>query len=253
MLQRRFFIHGGIVLAFIAGLFLFRESEFVRNARQNALRGLVPLMKISTNARGAVHSWFAEENTLPPVLARIRDAEIDALREENRDLRALLDFRSNTQFLLVNARVLLYGADGEGDFFLIDKGLHDGVRDGDSVMTPDRMVLGRITKSGDAFAHVIVASNKGEIYEGEILPLGVRTLARGIGARTFELDFIPNDIPMRRGDIVRFTLGGAPPLFLADIVYTQKEISAPFQRVRATLLARPEDAQEVIVLAHQDL
>lgn len=253
MVSRRFFIHSGIVLAVIAGLFLFRELGFVRSARQNALRGFVPLMEASTFARRALHSWFAEENALAPALARIRDGEIDAFREENRDLRALLDFRNNAQFRLVNARVLLYGADGGGEFLLIDKGLHDGVRDGDSVMTPDRMVLGRIAKSGDAFAHVVIASNKDETYEGEIFSLGVPTLARGIGARAFELDFVAHDVLMRRGDIVRFVLRAAPPLFLADIVQAQREINSPFQRVRAILLARPEDAEEVIVLAHQDL
>ena len=179
-----------------------------------------------------------------------RDAAMyDQVRRENGELRALFLFKDKKENALLGAHILLYMREFGKEFLLIDQGERAGVRDGDKAVDAQGFLVGTVRESSKDNAKVAVASNAGETYDIELLPLGARALARGIGGRTFAIELIQSDAPVEAGDFIELFLPeSSHPLMAAEVTQAQKEVNSAFQSIFAVLLARPDYLKEVFIL-----
>ena len=88
-------------------------------------------------------------------------AEIAALKElkkENKNLREALKIGLQKKFKLFLAQVI--GKDISQDFILIDKGAKDGILKDMPVITPQKILLGKISQVYKNFSKIMLLSNK---------------------------------------------------------------------------------------------
>jgi len=176
--------------------------------------------------------------------------ELEQLKLENAALKKVLSFKEASKLFLKGARVIFYSRELGKEFLLIDQGKKAGIKAGDLVIDAEQVFIGIVKEAGDGFAKVGVAANPGETFEVEIMPLRMRALAKGLGARAFTIDLLPADTPVRKGDLVG--LLNKDKFFLLAEIAGEKEVSgSAFKEVRAVYLAHPELAREVFILAGQ--
>ena len=131
---------------------------------------------------------------------------------------------------------------------MIDQGREAEVMVGDLVVDGRGILVGKILEVGSNFSKVSFASNAGGTFEAEISPLNVRTVARGLGGRTFSLELVPADSMLHQGDLVLLSEIGYPKVLLGEVARVEKSGSAAFQEVGAVFLGRPEELSEVFIL-----
>ena len=162
----------------------------------------------------------------------------EALTSENEILRRALGLKGETHGAIKTANVL-HASEAFGNGFLIlDQGVDEGIGEGDIVVTPERILVGTIQEAGTGFSKVALAANPGQAYDGEVVPLGVHTLLRGLGAGTFSLDLIPDDRMVRRGDLVRVPVAGiSEGILAAEVASVKIAGGGAFQEIHALALA----------------
>ena len=148
------------------------------------------------------------------------------------------------------ANILRAGEEFGNGFLILDKGTDEGIAEGDIVVTSERILVGTVQETGKGFSKVALAMNPGQAYDGEILPLGVHTLLRGLGAGTFSLGLIPGDRIVRRGDLVRVSVIGISEEILAAEVANVKTPGGggAFQEIYALALADPARLNVVLII-----
>lgn len=250
-----------IIVAVLLGGLIFSSGMWpISFLREKVVRSLVPLMKVTLilgDLTGAGDQFAAERIGKTESLT----FEVEKLREANRALRKLFNFKEESLFSIRGARVLLYFKELGGEALMIDQGRNLGIEKGDFVIDENRLLVGVVAEVGDSVSKISIASNTGVALEVLVLPLGVSSLARGVGARTLSLDLIPVDVPLRRGDLVVLlgiankTVGeyGAQSysrfsFLLGSVVNNESSPGAVFREVKAVLLSRPEKLEEVFVV-----
>lgn len=181
--------------------------------------------------------------------SRLYNAE--KIGEEVGRLKKALKFEEERGMNLEGARVLLHTQEFGREFLLIDKGIKDGVREHQIVVDSHALLVGMVREATHYEAKIEIASNVGITYEVEITPIGVRAVARGMGGRTFLVELIPQETPVRRGDL----LGAVLPqkvkkisLPLGEIITKELEGNGGFRYARAVLLAKPELLSEIFII-----
>lgn len=172
--------------------------------------------------------------------------EIEELRLRIAELEKALRFKEKSHLNLFGARVVLYAKELGHEYLIIDAGRNDGIREGNIVVSPERIFVGTVKSAEESFSKVSLASNSGETFEVEILPLKISAIAKGRGARTFSLELVPQDTPLKRGDLVAVT--GSQPFLLGEIVYGKIVSNKSFQEVGAVLTINPRILKDVFVL-----
>lgn len=174
---------------------------------------------------------------------------IDSLKQENDRLRAMLAFKEKYKLNLKGVSVLLYGHELGQEYVIIDQGSLAGIRKNDVVLDARGMFIGMVREAGPRESKVGVASNADEVQEAYIRPLGVKAIAKGIGSRTFTVDLVSQDSPVRQGDFVTVRIPGVPDDFLlGEVARVSSNNGGAFKEIQAVLLAHPESETEVFVL-----
>ena len=175
--------------------------------------------------------------------------ELDRLRAENTRLKNLLGFKAEIKEVPRGARVLLYMQELGKEFLLIDQGMSSGIFEGMRVVDSQGFFVGTVRELGETTAKVVIGSNLQETHDGELLPLGVRVIVKGRGARTLALELVQSDLPVREGDFVTlFARDLSRSVMMAEVTRVRREVSSAFQTVSAVLLARPDSLREVYLL-----
>jgi cell shape-determining protein MreC len=238
-------------LAALSALIFFSHTSPVQFLRSSVGLALKPVMKTVSDTARKFESANSEE-----LNGRMRAAlfQIEELRGKVQELERALRFKEEIRNNLMGARVILYAEEFGKEFLILDRGRKDEVREGDLVISPDNMIVGTIREVEESISKVSLASNSGETFEVRIFPLDVQASARGLGARTFSLELIPADMPIKSGDIVIFSSnsGGVfilPEKFILGEVLreigTDNEI---FKEGRAIMLADPKRLDEVFIV-----
>lgn len=219
----------------------FAPARMVRNAVWALVR---PIAGIVTAAPGKIAEEQGAETN-----GRLAAAlfEIEELRLRMKELEKALRFKEESRLPLEGARVVFHLKELGQEYLLIDRGGKDGVREGDLALASNRVMVGRVYEVEDSFSKVSLASNPGETFEAEILPLRVSVLAKGLGARTFSLGLIPADAPIKQGDFVALAVGGTS-IVLGEIVQEKRSVNSAFKEAGAILLAKPELLKEIFIL-----
>lgn len=250
-----------IIVAVLLGGLIFSGGMWpVSFFREKMVNSLIPLMRVTLtleNLIGAGNQSVVEKSGKTESLT----LEVEKLREANQALRKLLNFKEESNFSIKGARVLLYFKELDGEVLMIDRGRDIGIEKGDLVIDENRLLVGVIAEVYDNISKISIASNTGAAFEVLVWPLGVSSLARGLGARAFSLDLIPVDVPLRRADPVAL-LGieneigvgssaqgsGRFSFLLGSVVSDESSPGSVFKEVKAVLLSRPEKLEEVFVV-----
>ena len=165
---------------------------------------------------------------------------LSELKEENRFLSETFDLGLQKEFKLEIAKVI--GKDISQDVLLIDKGEKDGIRPGFPAITPQKVLLGRVSEVFADFSKIQLISDKNSSFDAKIqlkeniladVLLDVPALVKGAGNFNVSLDFVPRDKNAKAGDIVLTSaLGGIFPagLLVGEIKEIKKSDVEAFQQ-----------------------
>ena len=155
------------------------------------------------------------------------------LKEENDNLREALGLDFKKDFKLVLADVL--GKDIGQDVILVSRGSKDGISEGLSVITSQKVVLGKISEVYENFSKVRLISSKESSFGVEIQGSEISGAAKGEGGFNIILDLIPRDKEIKEGDVlVTAPLGGdyKRGLLVGTVKDVIKSDLKPFQQAK---------------------
>ena len=150
------------------------------------------------------------------------------LKKENEQLRKALNINLEKEFKLELARFV--GKDVSGDIFILNKGKGDGIEEGQVVITPEKVLIGKIVKVYENFSKVRVFTDSNFTFDVEIGENGIKGLAKGEGGFRAHIELLPKSQEIHVGDKV-FTsiLGGVfPPKILVGEIETIEKSDLEF-------------------------
>ena len=162
------------------------------------------------------------------LLARI--AVLSELEKENEVLRQALGLGLEKEPELILARVM--NKDISQDSVLINKGEKDGVAEGMTVITGQKVLVGRVGSVYDRFSEVVLISNKDSSFGASIVERDIDGIIRGKGSSNLSLDLIPREKEIFDNDVViTSALGGIYPhgLLVGQVKTIKKSDVDPFQ------------------------
>jgi rod shape-determining protein MreC len=128
------------------------------------------------------------------------------LFEENRRLRALLDFKKQADWPLTAVEVIGHERGPWSRTLLLDKGTRDGIRVGMAVMTPVGLV-GQISEVGPALSRAILVTDPHFRVAATASGRRVQGLVMGTSSGECLLTYLPLDADLPPGEMV-LTTGG---------------------------------------------
>lgn len=251
---RSSFSAASLGIAACLALIVFGSSRPVGWLRTSAIYALRPLASLAGYARRAITPGASEwPESSPDGRGDIaaEEVELAALRKENESLRAALAMKEEVVRPLVAGRVWWYANDDGRESLIIDRGKNHGVRRGDPVIDQNRMLVGDVAEAGQDFSKVNVASNRGTTFAAAFSS-GEEALMRGLGARSFSVELVPESAPVSTGDFVMSVLKnirGIKPVFVGRIARVGAAACTGFRTLSVTLAARPERLERVWVIA----
>jgi len=174
---------------------------------------------------------------------------IDELKKENEFLRKALELGLNEEFKLVLAEVI--SKDISQDSILINKGLKDGLSQGMTVITEQKVLLGRVSEVFDKFSRVILISNQESFFPVTIQAAQATGIVRGKGKGQLSLEEIPQNKEIKEDDIILTTsLGGNFPkgLLVGKVKNIKTSDTEPFQKTEIHSFLNIEDVKTVFAV-----
>lgn len=253
MIRSRFFIYTTAFVIFM-GLFVFFNArapgQFLRAQIFRAIRpGMTSLngFRIWSSSALSQGDGGGEMSIDTREKLNVANAEISALTEENNRLQSALGFKEKNKINLKSASVVYYGREFGKEYLLIDRGANEKIQKGDGVINANGLLIGRVIDVEDLFAKVSIAANTEEVFDVELLPLGVEAFAKGLGGRAFSLELVAQNAVIRKGDYIMAKVGQFSFL-LGEVVRVETSSTGAFKEVRAVLLSRPDWEEEVFVV-----
>ncbi len=140
-------------------------------------------------------------------IARIRLAEAEAVRQENRRLKALLGLQDDEVKPVAVARLVGSTSSSTRRFAYLGAGRNDGVRIGMPVRSP-RGVVGRILEVNDESSRVLLLTDSESVLPVRLVNEPVVAFAHGRGDSLLRIKLINLGInPLKKGDV--FVTSGA--------------------------------------------
>ncbi len=257
-----------LIIAGIAGLIfcvvIFAGSWTpVYALRTGVMRAFTPMMNAMGRTGRRVAAWRdsapAEEEDCEPCKRHeraraIAEAELVEARARQASLERALGLKQYLGPSAIPARVTLYARHVQGEMLVIDAGEEAGAHVGDRVVDEEGFLVGDIAETGAGFSKVAIASNTGVAFPVSFVPSGAEALARGIGARAFQIELIPQDISFHTGDFVRRIskdMRGIEAPLVARLTDEGDLDGGAFKKARAILLTRPERLERVMIIPIQ--
>jgi rod shape-determining protein MreC len=185
------------------------------------------------------------------LLTNARLQKYAALEAENTRLRAMLEATPRGSDRIRVSEILSVSANPFRHVIVVDKGLRDGVFDGQAMVDASG-VVGQVIEAGLLSSQGILISDPDHALPVEVNRNGLRTIAVGSGKFTqLDLPFLPNNSDIQVGDLlVTSGLGGAFPAgYPVAIVESVERIpQEPFASVSATPSAALNQVREVMLI-----
>lgn len=183
--------------------------------------------------------------------------EVEQLRQENQQLRELLDLQKQTAGPTRAVEILYETADPYSQEVVVDRGFMGGVVQGSAVINASG-VVGQVTRVYPLVSEVTLLSDRNQ----SIPVLNVRTGARYIafgepstGAGMLELRFVPASADLKEGDLLTTNgLDGIypPGLHVGRVARVDRRVDNSFARVAVTPAAQRQGRHLLILMPHQD-
>ncbi|TDJ11490.1 MAG: rod shape-determining protein MreC [Gammaproteobacteria bacterium] len=258
----------GLRLLLFAGLsiliLVIDHRENYLDAVHRAIDVTIHPLRVIVDAPVAMWHWLGEtsagrnelrlENSrlkAERLLTHARLQRYSALEAENTRLRAMLEARTRVRDEVRVAGIMSVSANPFRHDLVIDKGLNDGVYDGQAMIDADG-VVGQVIETGLFSAQAVLISDPDHALPVEINRNGLRTIAVGTGEfDRLDLPFLPNNADVRQGDLlVTSGLGGAFPAGypVAIIDNVTRIPQEPFAAVSAKPAAKLNQVREIMLI-----
>lgn len=256
-MRRKLIIAGIPLLLFCAVVFAGSWAP-LKAFRASLVRVLIPVMRFAgaTGWRIAASGDTASREE-PEICERheqeraVAEAKLTEALAATASLERALGLKQRLGHSAKSARVTLYARYTQGEMLVIDAGDEDLVRAGDQVVDEEGFLVGDVTETGPGFSKVTIASNAGVAFPVTWAPSGGEALARGIGARAFLVELIPEDALFHAGDFVKRISKDArsrEAIFAARLTDEGSASGGAFKKAHAVLLAHPERLERVFVI-----
>jgi rod shape-determining protein MreC len=180
--------------------------------------------------------------------------QLEALKEENNQLRRVLEAQQRLPRKAVFAEILYAARDPFSRKVVIDKGLQNGIQAGEPVID-DIGVIGQVTRVYLLMSEVTLLSDKDQAIPLQVLRTGLRAIAYG-GAEGGMLDlrFMPANADIKNGDVlVTSGIDGTypPGLPVATVARIERDAAYAFARITLAPTAGTDRYRQVLVLANE--
>lgn len=175
--------------------------------------------------------------------------KLQELGKENEVLREALKLGLEKDFQLTLAKIT--GKDVFQDSLLLDKGRDDGLVSGLPVITPQKVLLGKIGEVFPNFSKVILLSNKESVFDVKLGDKEIFGAAKGRGGNVISLELILREKEVEQGDIVTTAALGnifPPHLLVGQVQKAEKADVEPFQKIEVKPAFEFEAWREVFVI-----
>ncbi|HYA21476.1 MAG TPA: rod shape-determining protein MreC [Burkholderiales bacterium] len=202
----------------------------------------------------ATHAHLTDENAKLNQQNQLNAAQLQrlqALEEENNQLRRLLKAREGYQGSAALAEILYSGRDLFSRRIVIDKGREDGIRPGQAVVDSVG-VIGQVTRAYPFVSEVTLVTDKDQTVPVQVLRNGLRAVVFGAGEPSgLELRYMPVNVDIQTGDeLITSGIDGTYPYGLPVAVVSKIERNAAyaFARIFCTPSAGVNQHRQVLVL-----
>jgi rod shape-determining protein MreC len=256
-----FFVSLAILLMVLDARFRYAESvrqvvalaaypiQRVAMAPVDLFNGVVNYFSSTAALRAENEALRARQLRAAPELL-----QLEALKEENNQLRRLLDARERQPRKSVFAEILYAARDPFSRKVVIDKGSQSGILPGEPVID-DVGVIGQVTRVYLLMSEVTLLSDKDQAIPLQVLRNGLRAVAYG-GAEGGMLDlrFMAANADIRNGDVlVTSGIDGTYPsgLPVATVARTERDAAYAFARITLAPTAGTDRYRQVLVLSNE--
>ncbi len=177
-------------------------------------------------------------------------AQLGEVSAEVKRLRKLLGFRSSMPHATVTARVVARDPSRWYTTLTIDRGLRDGLRRNDAVVTADGLV-GRVLEVYATAARVLLLTDPRSAVGVVVQTSREPGLVEGDGTELLRLRYLSRSAGLREGDLlVSSGLGGVFPrgLMVGTVVSVSRPVGALFQEAVVRPAADLARLEEVLVI-----
>ncbi|WP_266097069.1 rod shape-determining protein MreC [Marinobacter salinisoli] len=174
-----------------------------------------------------------------------------ALASENNELRRLMNSSEVLDDRTILAEVVGISPDPYSHEIVINKGLRDGLREGQAVLDAHGL-MGQVVQTSQITSRVILVSDSSHAVPVEVVRNGLRAILLGNGnTDTLELVHVPDTADVQEGDLlVSSGLGGRFPRGypVAEVSRITKEPGEPFVSIEAAPRAELNQSRLVLVV-----
>lgn len=179
---------------------------------------------------------------------------LQALKQENEDLRALLDASKRLKENITLAELINVSIKRDKHTVLVEKGLKHSVYVGQAVID-DQGVIGQVTDVMPYSSNVLLITDPGHATPVQVERTGLRTLVYGTGSvAVLRVPFLNQNADIKQGDVlISSGLGGRfprgyPVATITDVKTIQDQ---EFLEVRATPVAKLDSSNHVLLLSRE--
>lgn len=254
---------GVFALLAIVLMVLDTRLRYLEPMRQTLSVVLHPLQQIAAApgaVLGRIGDYFGSQTALKQENEQLRTTalkqsaalqDLDTLRRENAELRALLDAKAKVAPASILAEVLYGARDPFSRKFIVDKGMTDAIQPGVAVVDGEG-VVGQVTRVYPFISEVTQITDKDQAVPVQNLRSGLRAIVFGNGKDgTLDLRFMPVNADVQAGDVlVTSGIDGVypPGLPVAKVTEIDRNAALAFARITCEPLGGVDRRGHVLVL-----
>lgn len=177
--------------------------------------------------------------------------QLEDTARENAELRKALKAEFPSEFDVVLAGIV--GREIGKDVLIIDKGKESGIEKSMPVITPGRLVVGRIDSVFEGFSRVLLISQENVSFDAEVMGKNIIGAVRGQGAGRLVFDLIPQKEDLQEGDmVITSNLARIFPenLLVGIVEKVVKEDVEPFQKADVRWFFDISSMENVLVITN---
>lgn len=239
----------GMIVCVCAGLLWWNPASILSPVRSAFWIAAEPVALFLEYVRGAVsdtvHSFAriaslkSENAKLAEEVATLRGkmASMEDIQKENEQMRSEIGSSLRRKDRVTLAMVVGYDVRGAGDWFLIDKGSHDGVNSGMTVIFGENVLVGTVEESQYSVSRVRLISNPKSVFNAHTVESQAKGVVRGKFGLGILFDSVLQTDGLSEGDrVVTSELGELypPGLFVGTVRSVGHSSDGVFQQAILT-------------------
>jgi len=261
LVRLTFFVSLAILLMVLDARFRYAES-----VRQVVALAAYPIQRVAmapVDLFNGVVGYFSSTAALRAENAALRMKQLreapellrlEALKQENDQLRRLLDAKQRLPRKSAFAEILYTARDPFSRKVVIDKGSQNGILAGEPVID-DIGVIGQVTRVYLLMSEVTLLSDKDQAIPVQVLRNGLRAVAYGGGeSGTLDLRFMAANADIKNDDVlVTSGIDGTypPGLPVATVARIERDAAYAFARITLAPTAGIDRYRQVLVLSKE--